>query len=73
MNKPLGMIIKETESQLIDVCNKSGLSPIILDLIMQTVYSKVHSIAEKQSLEEEKFYVESLKSSSNETNITNNN
>lgn len=56
MNKPITMIIKETKSKLVDVCNESGLSPAILDLIVQGIYSEVHSLAEKQALEEESMY-----------------
>lgn len=56
MNKPLTMIIKETKTQLANICNESGLSPIILDLIIHGIYSEIHSIAEKQTLEEENFY-----------------
>lgn len=61
MNKPLTMIVKETQTKLAKICNESGLPPVILDLIIQGVYSEVHSIAEKQTLEEEKSYIESLK------------
>lgn len=56
MNKPLTMIIKETKLKLASVCNESGLSPIILDLIMQGIYSEIHSLAEKQILEDEIVY-----------------
>lgn len=60
MNKPLTMIIKETRTKLINACNESGLSPIILDLIMQGVYAEIHLLAEKQSTEEEMAYVKML-------------
>ena len=60
MNKPLTMIIKETRIKLANICNESGLPPIILDLIMQGVYSEVHSLAEKQTSEEEMAYVKML-------------
>lgn len=60
MNKPLTMIIKETRIKLANICNESGLPPVILDLIMQGVYSEVHSLAEKQSFEEEKAYTKML-------------
>lgn len=56
MNKPITMIIKETKSKLVDVCNESGLSPAILDLVIQGIYSEVHALAEKQALEEESIY-----------------
>lgn len=61
MNKPLTMIIKETKSKLASVCNESGLSPAILDLIVQGIYSEVHSLAEKQALEEQMSYMKTIK------------
>lgn len=57
MNKPLTMMIKETQTKITRACNESGLPPIILDLIMQGVYSEIHSITEKQTVEEEKAYM----------------
>lgn len=61
MNKPLTMIIKETRMKLANICNESGLPPVILDLIIQGVYSEVHSLAERQTFEEEAAYVKMLK------------
>lgn len=61
MNKPLTMIIKDTKIKLANVCNESGLPPVILDLIVQGIYSEVHSLAEKQSLEEEFAYTKAIK------------
>lgn len=60
MNKPLTVIIKETQQKIVSVCNESGLPPIILDLIMQGIYSDIHSLAEKQTLEEAKAYMKSF-------------
>jgi hypothetical protein len=56
MNKPLTMVIKETKIKLANVCNESGLPPIILDLIIQGIYSEIHSLAEKRTLEDEMAY-----------------
>lgn len=61
MNKPLTMIVKETQTKLAKICNESGLPPVILDLIIQGVYSEIHSLTERQTSEEEKVYMESLK------------
>lgn len=61
MNKPISVIINETKEKLAAVCNESGLSPIILDLIMQGIYSEIHHLAERQSLEEEMKYLKMLK------------
>lgn len=62
MDKPITMIINELKSKIINECNQSGLSPIILDLIMQGIYLEIHRLAEKQSLEEEAIYKETIKS-----------
>lgn len=61
MNKPLTMMIKETQIKLAKICNESGLPPVILDLIIQGVHSEIHSLTEKQALEEERVYLDSLK------------
>ncbi len=60
MNKPLTMAIKETKKKIADVCNESGLPPVILDLIMQGVYSEIHFLVEKQTLEEESAYIKTI-------------
>lgn len=57
MNKPFTMIIKETQTKIAKVCNESGLPPVILDLIIQGVYSEIHSLTERQTAEEEKVYL----------------
>ena len=71
MNKPLSIMIKETEQNLIKVCNESGLPSSVLDLIMQGISAKVHSLAERQALEEEATYTRILKESSENSDITN--
>ena len=53
MNKPLTMLIKETKTKIANICNESGLSPIVLDLIIQGIYYEIHSLAERQSAEED--------------------
>lgn len=67
MNKPLTMIIKETKSKLANACNESGLPIAVLDLIVQGIYSEIHSIAERQAIEEENSYMELIKDSDIET------
>ena len=58
MNKPLTMVVKENKEKIASVCNESGLPPVILDLIIQGIYSEIHMLVEKQTLEEEKSYVQ---------------
>lgn len=70
MNKPLTMLIKETKEKLANVCNESGLSPIILDLIIQGIYSEIHSLAKRQTSEEESHYIKAIKDSQKGDNLT---
>lgn len=65
MNKPLTMMIKETQTKIAKACNESGLPPVILDLIIQGVYSEIHSLTEKQITEEEKSYIAEIKKNEN--------
>lgn len=71
MNKPITMIIKETKNKLANICNESGLPPVILDLIIQGVYSEIHSIVERQTLEEESAYTKALEESSKKVDTEN--
>lgn len=69
MNKPLTIIIKETKAKLINICNESGLSPVVLDLILQGIYSEVHTLAEQQTIADEKIYIEAM--TTKDKNISN--
>lgn len=60
MNKPITVIIKETKNNLAKICNESGLPPVVLDLIIQGIYSEIHALAERQTFEEETIYKQSL-------------
>ena len=56
MNKPITIVIKETKKKIVEICNESSLPTFILDLIISEIYSNIHSIAEKQTFEEEIAY-----------------
>ena len=73
MNKPISMVIKETKTKIANICNESGLSPIVLDLIMQGIYSEIHSLAERQTVEEEATYVKMLAETSKKTELADEN
>ena len=73
MNKPITMVIKETKTKIANICNESGLSPIVLDLIMQGIYSEIHSLAERQTMEEEMSYVKMLEEASKKTEVADEN
>ena len=66
MNKPLTMIVNETKMKLANICSESGLPPVILDLIIQGIYSDIHYIVEKQAADEEAAYLKSLEDNNNE-------
>lgn len=69
MNKPITMVIKETKNKIANICNESGLTPVILDLIMQGIYLEIHSLAEKQTVQEEMSYAKMLEEASKKTEV----
>ena len=69
MNKPITVIIKDTKNNLAKICNESSLPPVILDLIMQGIYSEIHSLAERQTFEEEMAYRKVIEESSEKADI----
>lgn len=73
MNKPLTMVIKETKNKLIKVCNESELPPVVLDLILQGMYSEIHSLVERQTAEEESSYYKILEEESKKEKVTDEN
>lgn len=60
INKPITLVVKETKKKIADACNESGLPPVILDLIVQGIYSEIHLIAEQQTLADEKSYMDAV-------------
>ena len=60
VNKPITIKINELKSKIISSCNESGLSPAILDLIVQGIYLEIHNLAEKQLIEERTAYAEAI-------------
>lgn len=73
MNKPITMVVNETKRKLVNACNESGLPPVVLDLIIQGLYSDIHSLAERQATEEEAAYARALEENSKKTEVANNN
>ena len=65
MEKSFNKTIKEVQRRIIQICNESDLSPIVLELILQNLLSEVHLMVEKQTFEEEK--QELLKEEDNES------
>ena len=54
MEKSFNKTIKEVQKGIVQICNESGLSPIVLELILQNLLSEVRLMIEKQMFEEEK-------------------
>lgn len=73
MNKPFTMVVKETKNKLANICNESGLPPIVLDLIVQGIYSEIHSLAERQTIEEEMAYAKVVAEASNKAEVADKN
>lgn len=65
MEKSFNKTIKEVQRRMVQICNESDLSPIVLELILQNLLSEVHLMVEKQMFEEEK--QELLKEEDNES------
>lgn len=65
MEKSFNKTIKEVQRRMVQICNESDLSPIVLELILQNLLSEVHLMVEKQMFEEEK--QELLKGEDNES------
>lgn len=65
MEKSFNKTIKEVQRRIVQICNESDLSPIVLELILQNLLSEVHLMVEKQMFEEEK--QELLKEEDNES------
>lgn len=65
MEKSFNKTIKEVQKRIVQICNESGLSPIVLELILENLLSEVHLMVEKQMFEEEK--QELLKEEDNES------
>ena len=65
MEKSFNKTIKEVQKRIVQICNESGLSPIVLELILQNLLSEIRLMIEKQMFEEEK--QELLKEEDNES------
>lgn len=59
MNKPISITINETRISLVNVCNKSGLPPCILEPIVKNLYDEIKHLAEVQLKQDEKNFYKS--------------
>jgi len=56
MNKPMTVQVNETEQQLIEIINKSGLSSFCVKTILNNIYIQLDSI-EKEEIKKYNDYV----------------
>lgn len=61
MDKPISMVIKETKSNLIQVCNESNLHISILQLIVKEMHDELNKVAQRVMEEEELQYSNAIK------------
>lgn len=65
MDKPASMVMNEFTEKLEDCINKSGLPPVILELILGRYYTQIRSMAERQTLQETNTFTKSKEDDDN--------
>lgn len=68
MNKPISMVINETKTNLLQICNESGLPACILELIVKDLYEDVNRVSENQLKKDEESYMQAQKEAQNSKN-----
>lgn len=63
MNKPLSMTILEMKSSIIDIINKSGISPTIVEMVMRDLYTDIKNQCIAFEKTEQEAYKKSLENS----------
>lgn len=61
MDKPVSILVNETKTKLIQLCNSSNLPPCVLELIIESIYKEIHSLSQNQLHEDELVYLNSIK------------
>lgn len=56
MNKPISMVINETKTNLLQICNQSSLHPSILELIIKDVYDEIKYVSSMQLKQDTEVY-----------------
>ena len=60
MNKPISMIVDETNEKIVRACNESGLPMCVLELIIKNIHNEIINLAEKGLIEDKAMYEQSL-------------
>lgn len=68
MNKPVTIIIKETKTELANICNQSGLPSYMLEPILKELYLEAKELAKQQLKQDEEMYKAYLNKEKEETN-----
>lgn len=60
MNKPISMIVDETNEKIVRACNESGLPMCVLELIIKNIHNEISNLSEKGLAEDKAMYEQSL-------------
>lgn len=72
IEKPISLAIEECKANIAEVINNSQLSPVVLDLILKSIYDEVHNIYIQQLNQERQEYNTSMQDEQNDIKIQNN-
>lgn len=61
MNKPLGLVLKESKAIISDAINSCGLHPTLLEMIIKDVYLEVSELKKQFEAKETDEYYTQLK------------
>ena len=60
MNKPISIIVDETNEKIVKACNESGLPMCVLELIIKNIHNEISNLSEKVLIEDKAMYEQSL-------------
>lgn len=60
MNKPISMMISETNDKIVQVCNESGLPMSVLELIVRSIYNEIKTISDRTLEKDKSEYMSAL-------------
>lgn len=60
MNKPISMIIDDTKTTLVKICNDSNLPLCILEMIVKDMYNEIQVLSQNQLKNDKALWEQSL-------------
>lgn len=60
MNKPISLVIKDVNEEIMNVINKSGLPPVVLQYIVSDIFKMVQEAAINEQRQELQQYTSEL-------------